>query len=488
MIVGQDGHSVVFPAFVGGFQSLESSSGGQVSCRGEISLEHYLENRLVYTAGSKWVVSRGESADVQFVGDLTEPSVNQGRVEITARGCAIEAEREIRSRLYATRGFEASEPADSEPHEYAVNKHIEVDIRPGRIKWRPQKDFAYSGGEMSGAILHWEPGQRLSRSDFRIKKSENDSGWEFVLSGVNTEDDGVGATLTELETWDLGVANPDGTDIEYQVPGDYDLLYIGLRKVGAGTPSDPPRFWITRGAVYGAADGPDFDAGDLVRDLCAILGWDDTEVESNGTLVLPYRIEGESARAIFDYVELITGWRVVARRTLGATVCNFGSYTQRVYSLIDGEYEEDLQPLERFNRASVVYRWAGGNATSVVKAMADPDPLRDINEAPPVTLSGKQPTKAQAEIIAQRVADELSEFRVAGTVKAVYVLDENGFVRSAHDVRAGDALYHPRLGMKLKVQELSREEIPVTFTFLSHLPFVERLDAKRARKLARLVG
>ena len=487
MILGRDGYSSA--NFVGDFRAESSSSGGGVSISGRISLEAYKRDPLAYTAGGEWFATRAETGGIDAWGILNEPSIQGGIVELTARGPAILAEREIHNRLYQSRSLDDWEPADSDPHEYASNKHIEVNVHRGKVKWRPQKDFAYSGSEQSGVIF-WEPGDHLTRVSFKIKKTEDDAGWELVLYGANVEEDGLGASLTELQTWGLGAGNPDGTLVEEDIGGDYDLIRLSLRKVGAGTPTDPPRFWVTKLRVNGAAPDDDFTASDFVRDLCALLDWDDSEVMENGYPMLPHRIEGETFRDQFDYVSLVTGWRVVARRVGRKIVCNFGPWNQRVWTLIDPTAPRNYVALERYNVVPVVYKWAGGNATGVVKAKADPDPLKGATiTAPPVELSGKLPTKSQAEDIAQRLADFHAEPKLGGDVECAYVLDEQGLEHPAQDIREGDTLYDPIVGMKLKIDRVERGTGPVVrVSFLSEPPFVSKLDARRARRLARLVS
>lgn len=486
MIIGRDGYSSDAPAFIGDFTAEGSSSCGGVSLTGKVSLQTYLRNPLAYTAGGEWYATRAETAGIDAWGELTEPAIRGGIVELTARGPAHQAERESQGRLYQSRTYEDWEAADSDPHEYASNKHIEVIVKKGQVKFRPEKDFAYSGGEQAGVVF-WEPADHLTRVSFKIKKTEDDSGWELVLYGANVEEDGIGASLTELETWGLGAGNPDGTLVEEDIGGDYDLIRLSLRKVGAGTPSDPPRFWVTKLRVFGAASDDDYSVSDLVRDICAILGWDDSEVRENSYPILPYRIEqGQTFRDVLDYVALVTGWRVVARRVGRKIVCDFGPWDRRVWTLIDGV--RNFVPVERFNRATVAYRWAGGNASGIAKATADPNPLPGVKlDAPLVELSGRLPSEEQAEDIAQRLADFYASPRWSGDFQCAWVLDDQGLEHPAQDMREGDIV---RDGDKLlKLDRIERGTGPVVRChLLTDLPFVNRLDARRARRLARLVS
>jgi hypothetical protein len=485
-VIGPNGTSSDNPAAFGDWRAEESSSLGMVGISGRIPVSTYDRAADVYRAGAEWPIFRKENGEMIGWGELTEPILHGDFVELAARGVAHRAEKEVQNLLFQSRSYDDWAPAESEPHSYAVsthaNKHIDMQIRSGRITWRPQKDYAFAGGEEHGAVF-WEPDETLTRIAFTVKHDAS-AEWELVLKAANAYEDGVGDTLTELTTWDLG-AVADGTAIDYTVTGHYDLLYLALRKVTTETPTDPPKVHVTKLRVSANGADDDYTASDLVADLGARLGWDIENVQPSGQVIVPFRMERMTFREAFEYACLVTGWRAVARKAPSGTILEFGPWDTRVYTLVDPEATRNLVPLERFDRASVVARYAGGNATKVVRAIADPNPLPDPNPYPQVIeLPGRQPSVDQAEVIAQRVADFLAEPRYSGSATFSMVLDEFGIPQPANIVRAGDTLYDPSRGVRLKVDGLTRTQASVTATFLSSIPFIERLGARRARRFA----
>lgn len=485
-VIGPDGISTDVPALIGDWRAEESSSCGGVGMSGRIPVSVYEKAANVYRAGAEWFATRREAPGIIAWGELTEPIPHGDFVEIAARGVAHRAEKEVKSVLFQSRSYDDWAPAESEPHSYTVsghaNKHIDMQIREGRITWRPQKDYGFAGGETHGAVF-WEPDEKLTNVSFTVKH-DADAEWELVLKAANAYEDGPGDTLTELTTWDLGTT-ADGTAVSYDISGNYDLIFLALRKVTTETPTDPPKVHVTKLRVSANGADDDYSASDLVRDLCARLGWDDSEVQESGQVIVPYRLQRESYRSAFEYASLITGWRVVARKTPSSIICNFAPWDDRVFTLIDPETTRNLVPLERFDRATVIARYAGGFATKAVTAIADPNSLPDPNPYPAVIeLPGRQPNVDQAETIAQRIADFLVEPRYAGSATFDMVLDSNGIPQPANVVRAGDTLYDPYRGAKLKVDGLTRTQASVTATFLQSIPFIERLGARRARRFA----
>lgn len=486
MIVGPDGQSTHTPPFIGDFEATESASCGGDSLKGVIDEATYLKHPDVYRFGAQWFVYSGETADPDAWGRLTQPVISGGLVELSARGPAQLAEREVRSRLYQDRGFSEWSPADADPHEYSMHKKIDVDLAPGRAKFKPQKDVNYNGGEQAG-VIRWQPGEALTRIAFRIRKSEDDGGWELVLHGANTHENGEGAALTEITTWSLGAVNPDGTDIEYGISGNYDLLRLGLRKIGAQTQADPPRFWVTKMRVNGVADGDFYDAADVVRDLCALLGWSDAEVDDTGINILPFRIDGESLRDVFDYCALISGYRAVARRLPARIVMDFGPWTRNVYSVLDPHQPRNLQAQTPYNRMEIVFTVAGSETVQSLMVEAEPDPLTYPSRTPePLEIPYPVPNKEFARDIGQRIIDAFANPTPTGDFQITEVTDSNGIRRPAHVVRGGDSLYYPEVGKAIKIADLSKSTTPiVSGQFVVGLPLAERVQARRQKRLER---
>lgn len=462
---------------VADFRALEQANGGQIGMTGRVSPDELSQDIDASQDGSIWQVGTKENGATQMWGKCKTPALTGGVVDLSAEGPARLADKELERLL--GQSYEGFVYADEHPHNYTQNKHIEVDIRRGRIAFRGEADHTFAGGEIAGAVF-FALRQRLRRIAFTINRPDVSTAWELVLHGADIDDDGLGASLTEIETWPLDTGDP--TDIDYDIADHYDLLRLSLRKVGAGTPSDPPRFWVTGLRVNGPiGDDDDVTASDVVRFICARLGVSDALVRESGIPVFPFDLRDLSYADALDLMSIFTGWRWLFHTRNLDIVCDFAPYSRRRWVLVDPETPLDLLPEPRYSRVVVNHRWADGVAIGQVEAIADPNTLGRIVTAPVINLdvgSGEE----LAESIAQRLANFYVKQRWTGSLTFTRVRDEDGLMWHHSYVRAGDQIFVPQVNTWVDIDVLERTQPHSTVNLPSGLPLLDRFNARRARK------
>lgn len=314
----------------------------------------------------------------------------------------------------------------------------------------------------------------VSRVRFVIEQTREAANWECHVSASRNR----GGPWSIQETIDLAGAQSKAADAKDFTIQEVDAVRIVFKRKSDGADAAPLGLTIRKLRVYGEAEDDDYTTSQAIRAVCAYVGISDANVKPTAVPALPGLFRDVPASAILDLMVLMTGhYRWLIHVDEDATVMDAAPYSRRRWVLADPQLAPDLPSMPRYSRAVVL----GPSGRQLAEAKAeDPPPWRAT--APPVRAPFPISTEI-AEVLAQAVANRLSQPRWTGQIPFTRVVNENGMPVAHFRVRAGDQILIPKLGAYVDIDELERQEklsvarLPETRTLIER--FFARLELAR---------
>jgi len=227
----------------------------------------------------------------------------------------------------------------------------------------------------------------------------------------------------------------------------------------------------------------DTTASDVIRDLLARAGISDALVEDTSESVMPLDVStstyGEPADLMALYAD--KAWGIVANGF--AVVGVFRDFSDQTWTALDPEDPRDPVSQKQFSRVLVPFRYAGGHAEGLAEGIADPNPLGTQVTAPPISLQNEPADDTLALAVAQRMADYLVQPRTGGTRQFSFVADPNGLRVHHHKFPAAARMSLPVEDQTLRADVVERSDQSSTVHYAENVPIVERVNARRQRRL-----
>jgi hypothetical protein len=161
----------------------------------------------------------------------------------------------------------------------------------------------------------------------------------------------------------------------------------------------------------------------------------------------------------------------------------FADYGDDTWTSADPENPRSPTAEKQYSRVLVPFDYAGGHAQGLAEATADPNPLGSLVTAPPVSLQDQPSNDTLATEVAQGLADFLVQPRSGGTLTFAALVDERGFRVPHHRVKAGRRIFNPVEGLTMRSESITRTETASTAQFAEGVPMVDRINARRQRRL-----
>ena len=255
--------------------------GGFQSATGEISAEEYSAHPNVYTVGATWLVKSLalENAGLDpyiFAGELKQPQVAGGKVELAADGWGLLQDRQVERFLIASMALDQWAPGDEDPFNFPGGARILAEPRRQQAGLRGQAEHPLQEerrrvSRKPGAPCRWCSGPRrptCAGSSSRSPPPAATPG-QYDLEFVGTPTGPTG-TLTVLQTWNLNTTSP--TPRSPSIPAGYDL--IGLRVVRTSEAKRAPhvRVSITDIKVGNLATSEPYTLNQAFTALFGIMG------------------------------------------------------------------------------------------------------------------------------------------------------------------------------------------------------------------------
>jgi hypothetical protein len=472
---GESRHPVV-----SGAEWSDTFAGGWKGAKGKISLAEFEGWRNVYVAGAELFVWERTTGTLLFRGELTEPTVAGGSVDLSARGPGTLLDKDAPRLLFSVQGGAEWLEGGGDPFDYDVSKKIGIAVSEEGIVWTIDKDRTFAGGEITRAVFYAEGFDGLSRVSWRLRGKDADYGnLEVVLRGRNVGEAGdFAAAATDIATWSLGAAGPANGDIlEQAIADEYDLVELGLRATGPFTAADDIEIRARRLIVGGISPDDDTTADDVFAEAFSRIGCETIRIEASGVPVAPVDHRDGSYTSLLDAIALRADYYYRVYWEGGKLVGEAGSWGRKRYTVLDPEVPRDLIPLEPFDRVTVAFTYPNG-APGRVTVKAQTRKLPDPNPAPTIRISGRPMDDETAEIVAGTIADRLVLPRWSGSGRAHEVYDESGSRVHANIVKAGDLLYYPAAGAEVRVGEVLGSDASPSFRFTEGIPFLDRLATR----------
>ena len=237
---------------VGQFRDRSSMVGGFQSATATISPTEYNAHPAIYTVGATWIVKdlALENAGLNpyiFGGELKQPQVAGGAVELAADGWGLLQDRQVERFLIASMALDQWAPGDEDPFNFSGGARILAEARANRLIFEVKRkthfkrnDAGQPGTWRSVPLVFWAPKTPLRWIKFTIKATGRGMGqYDLELVGTPT---GPSGPLTVLQTWNLNNNLSDASK-SFQIPAGYDL--IGLRMTRSSEAKRPPHVRVS---------------------------------------------------------------------------------------------------------------------------------------------------------------------------------------------------------------------------------------------------
>jgi len=399
-----------------------SAYGGYISGDFRIPERQYRRHRSSIEAGAP-VVAHTQGMEQVWEGDVAlNPSPREdGKIEIATNGPWVEAEAAEEVLAYQVRGGGMFAEGDGDPHNYAQNDGFELTKGGGKLQWKAPKGEDFLANQVASFVI-WIPGAHFTRYAFVMNKNRDMSNFDIRVRGAL----GPSGSLTTIDTYTLGAANPSGTEkINASLGGDYDLLAFQiLCSTDIANLGERLRVWLTSLRVNDRAEDDDMSASDVISDIGEALGWNTDGVGSTSANVLPLNWQESWAEALLYMADLEDLFvRRVAGGLQSGPFGNDGEEEWEVLRTYSGR--PDLKELDLYNRFVVRYTTISGKPAEVV-VDADPDPLPDRTRVMDYDLADPQPNDTLAIAVAELLMLRFSVPRWAGWVDVSKVRHKSG--------------------------------------------------------------
>lgn len=493
-------------------QAEEEAPGGFGPFTGRVSERIYRAHRDVFRAGAKlywW----HEDGTCIHAGTLLEPDTSDGEVQLTDRGFASKADREVGPILYQrTVGTEVM-PFGGHPRWWSVRTDLGNQSAAMVVFERERSTSDTDGG--AWAIIPFF-GRELAHMRFQVTGARAFIEVYVARKGtvprtvrpgdidlldlspvwianfnpttsLFTAQIELDLTLQEDDTSlpQTGTDNYDNTEISFVYP---DCIVINVGDDAPGT--DDTSVELVDIEVNGAAVGErrTFSAHDLVEDIAALLGIKTIQVEGGGVDILPYELPpGMSASEALDYASLLTGlrWRILHngnRATL-----EFGPWTEHQWGLASPWSPFDAIPQERFDAVSVPFRYPGTELDDNIVVRIKDSPLERRSVYHGLSLADPAHNQDKAINLAGHLVEELVRKRNAGSFAAAELIGSDGLAHTAHHANAGDVLLPMRSHDRgrLRISHLTRFEDHIEGTFDGENHALDKMLARREKRMSR---
>jgi microcystin-dependent protein len=449
---------------VGSFRDRSSMVGGFQSATATISPAEYNANPSIYSVGATWIVkdlaleNQGLNPYI-FGGELKQPQVAGGVVELAADGWGLLQDRSIERFLVASMALDQWAPGDEDPFKFPGGARIKAEVRAARLVFEVKRkthftrnDAGQPGTWRSVPLVFWAPKTDLRWIKFQINATGRSmSQYDLELVGTPT---GPTGTLTVLQTWNLNNNLVDAVK-SFAIPAGYDL--IGLRVVRSSEAKRAPhvRVTISDVKVGSLATSEPYTLNQAFTALFGMMGASSTSIAANTMNIVPYDAARVPLSDIADDLAIFGQWywRLWADST-GVMRGEAGPIGQTNYDVQLVHTPIRLLPQPRYNVVQFDYAYGGGY-TSQDTVRANPDPFPGVDIVYTLDLP-EPPTFALAQAFAQTIANILSRAWYSGSGTLNKVDPGN---KPAGVVKPGDQLTLLNYGsVKVIVDELTHSE------------------------------
>jgi microcystin-dependent protein len=468
----KDGASRILPTsltgghseMVGQFRDRSSMVGGFQSATASISPTEYNTHTSIYTVGATWIVKdlALETAGLNpyiFGGELKQPQVAGGVVELAADGWGLLQDRNIERFLVASMALDQWAPGDENPFNFPGGARIKAEVRAARLVFEVKRkthftrnDAGQPGTWRSVPLVFWAPKTALRWITFKINATGRSmSQYDLELVGTPT---GPTGALTVLQTWNLNNNLADAVK-SFQIPAGYDL--IGLRVVRSSEAKRAPhvRVTISDVKVGSLATSEPYTLNQAFTALFGMMGASSTTIAANTMNIVPYDAARVPLSDIADDLAIFGQWywRMWADNA-GVMRGEAGPIGATNYDVQLVHTPIRLLPQPRYNVVQFDYAYGGGY-TSQETVRANPDPFPGVDITYTLDLP-EPPTFVLAQAFAQTIANILSKpwYSGSGTLNKV-----DPGTKPAGVVKPGDQLTLLNYGsVKVIVDEMSHSE------------------------------
>jgi hypothetical protein len=302
---------------------------------------------------------------------------------------------------------------------------------------------------------------------------------QAALDGLSNIGSGKNQTATASVTG--GPLSTSPVTVTFSGGGSVGPLTATLsKKLGAGVPQ--PKVFVNAIKVFGIATDDDYTCSDVVRHICSRLGVRDDFVQECGIPALPAHFV-QAHGDVLALMCLMSGWHAFMFRSGEHMYLDFAPFSDTRWYATDPETFLDLLPQPRFNRLILEHKWEDGFTTGIVTVQADPDPLERTITAPVMKLD-RPASRRRAQLIGQRLVNDLAKQRFTGTITTDRLRDRMGRPVAASQARAGDEIFVPNHGW-LQVDSATRSDSSVMqFSIAGTEQMLDQYNALRTRVLS----
>lgn len=533
-MVTSDEGTCTFPA-TDAWEATEIAPGGYEGAKEAIPESMYKKFRGAFKRGAVFRSFLEQTGDCIFGGELPDdPTLNDGRLDIAVQGWAKRLESKAGRLLYMTKDLSewmtGHGPSETGPTKWTslVDDESTVDsvgvLRVKRDGYNDTAAAAYgtasweSDNKGLGERLHFHtPGfdglSRITcdvdsggRSTVATNGRRAAASVKFYSRGSTTTPVGAFVALNDdFFSVDLDLRDglpgytpdPDPTRIEIRVGDIVDTDAEMIAEFGAWPafrPSSVTNDYDTwtlglnvrfeNVTVYGIATSDEMTVSAGVRDIASRAGLSDLHVGEFGFNILPLDFkDGQSFAECLAYFGMLSNARHLVLDTGTRPYLEFDRFTKRIWT--PDQYQKiTTYPLPRFDRASFPYRSSNGRSTGWVKVIAE-DPLDVPRSYGRVQVQDKLASEERAEEVGGRIVDQLVKQRLGGDFELSHVTDEDGSVRSAYLLHAGDTLRDPERGGRGRIARKSMTIRGVTGELESNYAPLDRLLEHEAKRMSR---
>lgn len=459
--------------------------GGYDVCTATIMAEHARQLPTSVQQGSTLTIYT-EDSTVRFQGRLaTDPTPqDEGTYTVKAVGHKVRAEKENAPLRYQTRDYAKWADGHGEPHNLRDDPGVDVEVTSGSLLYRIADGDAIASGDQATAVL-WAEGTDLHRIKYDWGSSATSGNWDLRIVRYPGPD-GSG-TVEDTQN----ISSLTGT-VDQTISTPQDMLGVQLRRNTTGT-AGKLRVRLKNVLVWADRTQADtFDGDEVLTDIADSAGFDPTGVAGLAEDMLPlWADEGELWADIISYVCMIHDgwWRVLDDRGDGPYL-EAGLWADaRTWTVTARGSTRNLQPMEKYNGASVTYKARSGKTRKKTVTVAVPSlDDRGLTNIYPLELADVQADATLATLLATNVAEYLASDRYEGTIEIVEAFDEAGR-NDPFGVLPGDLIkvadWDQGQSKTLRVTQVTSTPFGVSVSVGGDFLPVERIESLHALQSAR---
>jgi len=426
----------------------EDGTGGYTTVTGKV-LQDAVPSSIL-TPGAEWRIYGSDGTEVWY-GNLIQSVAREGYLELTGRGTRSRAERFSGRLMFLSRNAADFQPADSDPYNYKTGDAYEISAEGSRISITAAKGTTM-GPTVKEGIVFWAEGNTLNSVAFDMSWSGSGAVLKNYLRIMTAL--GPNGPLTQ-EGGDIPM-NKDPADVDRPLTGRNvgvkrpDLVWIGMHRVDDTTEdiTSKIKMVLTNVRIRGLATTDEFFGQDVVKEVCARLGFATDWVQFDGVNLHALDHKDGSFADLLDLVSVLTGYRWRILHNAQGLYIDFGPWDDHTFYTVRAAGPSDVWGTTIYNRVSVRYTTTRGITREI---MADP---LDINLPDPyeqgleivfpqdgsVQLVDRYNTRDAAEQVATRLLRQVIKPRLGGSIDRAWLEDENGNIVPAYHAMSGDTI------------------------------------------------